>query len=64
MKMNNEVYRKDKTQYIWRCSEKERKQLKMLSAESGYNMSELLSFAWRNYYLLQQKKKRKKANSG
>lgn len=62
--MNNEIYRKDKTQYMWRCSAKERKQLKTMAAESGYNMSELLSFAWKNYYQLQQKKKRKKANPG
>ena len=62
--MNNEAYRKDKTQYMWRCSANERKQLKTLAAESGYTMSALLGFAWKNYYQLQQKKKRKKANSG
>lgn len=62
--MNNEIYRKDSTQYIWRCTANERKQLKLLSAETGYNMSKLLSFAWRNYYQLQLKKKRKKAKSG
>ena len=60
--MNNEVYRKNKTQYIWRCSEKERKQLKMLAAETGKNMSELLTIAWENYYESQKKNRFEKEN--
>lgn len=53
--MKNEIYRKNKTQYIWRCSEEERKQLKMMAVETGKSMSELLTIAWKNYYELQKK---------
>lgn len=47
--MNNEIYRKNKITFVWRCDGEDRKLLKMIAAKKGLTMSDLLTKAWRYY---------------
>lgn len=47
--MNNEIYRKNPITFVWRCTENDRKSLKIMAAKKGCTMSDLLAIAWRFY---------------
>lgn len=57
---NNEIYRIDDSRYQWRCSRKERQKLKILAAEKGTTMNDILSRAFALYWKVDRRKTRLK----
>ena len=52
---NNEMYRNDDTRYNWRCSWRERQRLKILAAEKGTTMNDIISRAFLFYWKTQRR---------
>ena len=55
---NNEMYRNDDSRYNWRCTWQERKRLKILAAEKGTTMNDILSRAFALYWKYDKRKNR------
>ena len=57
----DEIYRKNRCAYTWRCEETDRNNLKLYAVLEKTTMNELLSKAWKQYMKKLEKKHEGKA---